>query len=59
MKNKPKERNEKRRKDTLSGRHIWIDDVWNILTGEKSGSIEYTFPYKHIRCLACGIINDL
>ena len=44
---------------TLSGKHIWINSVWDILTGETSGSIKYTFPYKYIRCLACDIINDL
>lgn len=44
---------------TMSGKHIWVDDAWNLLTGERSGSIEYTFPYKYIRCLACDVINDL
>lgn len=43
---------------TVTGTHIWIDDVFNVLSGETSGSIEYTFPYKYVKCIACGIIDD-
>jgi len=46
-------------KMTVSGKHIWIDDVWDVLTGEESGSIKYTFPYKYIECQACGLIDDI
>jgi hypothetical protein len=43
---------------TVTGKHVWIDGVWDIMTGERSGSIRYTFPYEHIRCLACDMVDD-
>lgn len=44
---------------TLSGNHIWINNIWDIQTGETSGDLRYTNPYKYNTCLACGVINDL
>lgn len=43
---------------TLSGKHLWIKDIWKIATGETSGSITYTCPYKINICRACNMIND-
>ena len=45
-------------KKTITGKHICIDDTWNLLTGETSGSIQYTFPCKFVKCLACELIDD-
>lgn len=43
---------------TVSGKHMWITDVWKIATGETSGSIIYTCPYKVKTCMACKMIDD-
>ena len=47
-------------KMTMSGKHLWIVDIWNVLSGEISGSIEYKFPnpYKTNKCQACGMTED-
>ena len=45
---------------TMTGEHIWITDLWKILSGETSGSIRYEFPnpYKVKKCMACGMIDN-
>ena len=43
---------------TITGEHLWIDNIWDVLTGETCGSIKYTFPYKYVRCIACEMIDD-